>query len=423
MKKVVILAYDFPPNKSIGGARPESWMLHLEGLGIKPYLVSRIWEEPLDKDVDVVRPTSTKKVIEPDKIFVQFKPRLRDRLLLKSNQNTLILLVRKLLTLVAKFTDLVLLPNVYKEIQKEADELIKRENVDVVIATGEPFLLFKVANNLAKKNKIKWVADYRDCWTSQRVVKDLGGLDRLVMKYYTSQFEKSIVSNASLITTPAPSYARDIQSIFPNKKVEVVYNGYFNEKVSSEVLATQQESSVLTLAYIGILYPHQKLELFLQGVSNACSQTQQKLKIVFYGLDFYPQQRVRVEAFEMPSSVNVVFTPKIPYSELIKKLKESNVCVALSEEGADWLNTKIFDYLLANREVLLVENDKGILEKIIEDTKSGKSLTNADEIAQYIRTKLEEFEKNGKIKEPDIAQGYSRFDQSKRLAELVLSLL
>lgn len=50
MKKVLILAYDFPPYVSVGGLRPYSWYKYFKEFGLYPIVVTRQWEnkKPLD---------------------------------------------------------------------------------------------------------------------------------------------------------------------------------------------------------------------------------------------------------------------------------------------------------------------------------------------------------------------------------------
>ena len=41
MKKVLILAYDFPPYVSAGGLRPYNWYLYLKEFGVEPVVITR----------------------------------------------------------------------------------------------------------------------------------------------------------------------------------------------------------------------------------------------------------------------------------------------------------------------------------------------------------------------------------------------
>ena len=323
--KVLILAYDFPPNKSIGGARPESWFLQMPDFGCKPTVITRVWESPLNNPSDTVRKTTIqeKRISRSEErtlIEVPFQPRLRDRLLSKYGDRKYVA-IRKALSFIHKVTDFYFLPNVYQSIYDAALEELEDNDYDIIIATGEPFLLFKIASKLSCKTKLPWIADYRDCWTGSRVYENFSNLDTLLSKLLAERHEKHIVSTATCITTPSPSYKRDIKKIFPDKSVNVVYNGFFEEKVNLKNLTLKQSEEVFQIAYIGILYPHQRLELFLDSLSAlAFDRPTARFELIFYGLLFYPDQVDRVKRKKQPQNVIVRFTPKVEYGKLIEEL-------------------------------------------------------------------------------------------------------
>ena len=58
MKKVLLLAYDFPPYTAIGAARPNSWYKHLHENGIYPTVVTRHWDIDNNFKDAYVRPSS-----------------------------------------------------------------------------------------------------------------------------------------------------------------------------------------------------------------------------------------------------------------------------------------------------------------------------------------------------------------------------
>mgnify|MGYP001445437583 FL=1 len=49
-KKVLILAYDFPPYNSIGAQRPYSWLKYFNEFGFQPIIVTRHWDEIRDEE-------------------------------------------------------------------------------------------------------------------------------------------------------------------------------------------------------------------------------------------------------------------------------------------------------------------------------------------------------------------------------------
>ncbi|CAN0503044.1 unnamed protein product, partial [Scytosiphon promiscuus] len=88
MKKILILANDFPPFNSIGAQRPASWYKYFHENGLFPVVVTRHWDEGIQSPIDYIKP-SFKKEIEISEnpegtiIRVPYSPTLRDRLIIK----------------------------------------------------------------------------------------------------------------------------------------------------------------------------------------------------------------------------------------------------------------------------------------------------------------------------------------------------
>ena len=54
MKKVLILAYDFPPYVSVGGLRPYSWYKYFKEFGLYPVIVTRQWDNQYGNHLDYI---------------------------------------------------------------------------------------------------------------------------------------------------------------------------------------------------------------------------------------------------------------------------------------------------------------------------------------------------------------------------------
>jgi len=57
----------------------------------------------------------------------------------------------------------------------------------------------------------------------------------------------------------------------------------------------------------------------------------------------------------------------------------------LSDEGANWLNAKVFDYMALKRPVLLVKNDKGILRDILNQCKTGFLASSSANVSNHLQ--------------------------------------
>ena len=101
--------------------------------------------------------------------------------------------------------------DVKREIYFKAKCLCQSNSFDLIIVTGEPFILFKYGHKLSKQFGIPWIADYRDVWTT---LPFQSNSRKFVNKYIFRHLEKKYLQNVSLITTAAPSYKENLTKLF-----------------------------------------------------------------------------------------------------------------------------------------------------------------------------------------------------------------
>ena len=425
--RVLILAYDFPPLISIGGQRPYSWYKYLPDNQISVTVITRQWPAQTSSPIDYVKQTVEPVVIETNGkgskvIRAGFTPNLRDRLLLNFGMQNLAPL-RKLLSYFYAFAEHLFFSFDSKSsIYYQAEKEIEKQRPGIIIATGEPFILFKYAGCLSAKHNIPWIADYRDNWTGNQGNYPQGFLQQLLNNFYRSR-EKKYVSNSLLITTAAPTYAASLKNLHPGKEVEVIYNG-FDEAYFDGLDVIHPPANKFVITYGGTIYPHQNLEMFLDGLLDFITQNKidkSEIEVNFYGIDLQAEAKARLLNYKKELAGYITAQPRIPYAELLKKMRASHLLLLLSRSGADWLNAKVFDYLAVKRKTFLVENDHGILESVLKETNGGIGLNNKEEVTGFLKSEYDDF-KRGIVKDSEVneqALKYSRKNQANVLSQLL----
>ena len=102
MKKLLILAYDFPPYVSVGGLRPYAWYRYLKEYGVEPVVVTRQWGNKYGNELDYIAPgESNETIVETTEygtiIRTPYKPNLANRIMLKYGRNKFAM-IRKMVT-------------------------------------------------------------------------------------------------------------------------------------------------------------------------------------------------------------------------------------------------------------------------------------------------------------------------------------
>lgn len=425
-KKVLILAYDFPPYNSIASQRPASWYKYFERFGLIPTVVTLHWDNEITDDQSYIIPSFNNQVAingsgSSRVVRVPFVPNLRDKLLYKHGFKKYAI-IRKLLTInyyLLRF--LFLKADNTRQIYYESFKLLKKEKFALVIATGEPFILFKYANKLSREFNIPWIADYRDVWTNNHIFKHSGLVFYLINRFYFRSLEVKYLKSCKAITVSTPSYVKQINQILSNKEIEVINNGFEIEDIDA-INNIQQNDKYLEIAYAGRIYPYQQLEVFLAGFKAFINlqNHQIKVKVIFYGLNFYPDNKKRVLAFDQTINKYIEFTDRISYQSTIENLRKANILLLLSNKGMDVIPGKFYDYIAVNRKVFLVTDDKGILSEMILKCEAGDIFENYQQVSKRLKELYDEFKQYQKIQhQSKNTSEYSREYQAKRLSQYI----
>jgi len=421
LKKALILAYDFPPYNSIGGQRPNAWFKYFNESGIHPVVVTRHWDLPINTPEDcylpsVHRSVETEETANGTIIRVPFNSNFRDRLISKSG--AFLNVLRKVLSLAQITTEhrLAYFDN-KRTLYEGAREYLKTNKVDVIIATGEPFILFTYAHKLSAEFDIPWIGDYRDGWSTNY---NMNGISGKFQQWMMERTEKRILPTSALLTTAAPSLSSEITPL-ANRKAEelpVIYNGYFEEKFNG--LETIPLKNKFSIAHGGTVYSFQRVETFLAGLNLFLDQNPTaEVEVTFYGLNFYPTQIDRIKA--AAGKAEVTFTDKMPHDEILKELVSSHVQLLLATPKKHQIYAKVFDYIATGRPILMVENDKGPLEEILSKRENTAIHSTPEAVANYLKETY--FNLNRQLTIANTDDTFTRRNQTRRFADLILKTI
>jgi glycosyltransferase involved in cell wall biosynthesis len=423
--RVLILAYDFPPNSSIGGQRPYSWFKYFKDFGVKPVVVTRHWSE-ISTPEDTIKPSGNQVEYTENEsgtlIRVPFRPNLRDKMLLRFGYR--FALLRKILSLWYSLSQfhLPFFDN-RRNIYHEARAYLKKNPCEAIIATGEPFILFQYAKLLSREFNIPWVADYRDGWsTDYHIVAGTSRIEKWINSVIIQRLEKKIVYTCSLITTPAPAFKEDLLRLHPSKRIEVIYNGYFHELFENPQSLTK-ETTPFVIAYSGTMYPFQKLELFLDGFDNyirSNSLTPSQISVNFIGLEYQPGQLNRVLKYLPRLTPYIQTSGRKSHLDALKALQNADVFLLLTNAQYGQIYAKAFDYIAFAKPILMCEDDNGPLHEILEIAGCGYYASNPKEVEKQL-TRIRQSAAE-QIKSSNVSM-FTRKHQAERFFTLLQSLL
>jgi hypothetical protein len=441
LKKLLILAYDFHPYVSVGGLRPYNWHRYLMEFGIEPIVITRQWANTHGNHLDYISPGTSPIVIEEKSergtIYrTPYHPNLSNRLLLKHGDSRY-RFIRKMISGYYEFAQFLFPVGPKAGLYDFARDYLKKNKVDAIIATGDPFVLFSYASKLSKEFDIPWIADYRDTW-----VQDKTRSGNRFTKGWNSFFERRFLRNAKKISTVSTFIMKQLQQNLPDKDYEIILNG-FNPDVMYSASEIEQKHEVFTISFAGTIYKWHPIQSFLKVCNDLIEQKKiDRMKLQFYGINNASEIQQTIQN-KFPALIDhISIFPKTENEELVKKLAESNAFLLFNDYSI--LGTKIFTYIGIKRKIILCySEDKEAIElkknyynlqefeseskqlqaNLLHDTDSGIVVKNENHLKHVLIDLNDEFQLNNKIAcDSKGIEKYSRKMQIEKLAEIVKSL-
>ncbi len=440
MKKVLILAYDFPPYVSVGGLRPYAWYKYLHEYEVYPIVVTRQWDNKYKNHLDYIAPSGSREIIIEESeigtiLRTPYIPNKANKIMLKYG-DAKYRFFRKSISAFYEFTQWIWNIGPKSELYHSAKEYLKINKADVIIATGDPFILFKYASKLSREFNIPWIADYRDTW-----VQDKTGSKNSFAVPFRKILEQKYLKNSACITTVSSFIVKHLTSNIRNKEFNIILNG-FDEDALMKNGAVKQESNVFTISFSGTVYKWHPWKSFLTGLSEFKKLINAEVCMIFWGVNIIGEMEEYINKNCKNIAENVLFYPKIENSKLLAELAKSNLLLLFNDYSI--LGTKIFDYIAVKRKIIFCySNDSNALklkaehycldeyetessllqEEIILKTESGVIVNNSTHLMEVFDGLYKEFRENDYVacNSCDI-RTYSRKEQTAKLASLIRSL-
>jgi hypothetical protein len=436
--RALILAYDFPPFVSVGGLRPFSWLRYFRSLGLEPTVVTRQWEHRFGGALDYVAPSRSREVVVEETPYGRvvrspYFPNLSNRLLLGFGADRL-RIVRKALSAWSEVAQYHYDIGPKRQLYFAALRQLESHRADVIVATGDPFVLFRYAARLSARFRIPWVADYRDPWTNER----RSGGRRLLMGW-EKRLERSITSSASAISTVAQAFVLPEMQGHPGRPLHIVPNGFDPEAMARGAVVVQRGDR-LTIGYAGSVCRWHPLESVLRSLAEYAIDGRTDFEMRFIGVNVQPLIESLIASRYPCLQKHVAFVPRLPNAAVAEALASANLFLVFNNYS--YPGTKIYDYLALKRRILLcytdepeaqrlkaqyfnLDDDDGqqrpqVLEEILADTGAGVAIRDSHHLKEVLDHLFAEFASQGSIRCD--SRGVERFSRQ-HAAELMAAAL
>lgn len=298
-------------------------------------------------------------------------------------------------------------------------DYIPKNNIDVIITSGPPHSLHLIGMQLKKELNIKWIADFRDPWTTIHYHKSLRLNKSSERKH--KKLEAMVLNSANTIVVTSPSTKKEFQNI-TNVPIEVVTNGFDNTHQIEVELDRE-----FSISHIGSLLSGRNPEILwevLAEISNEFPSFKKELLLKFAGA---VSEDVKESLKEHKLLASAIFIGYVSHSEALKLQHQSQVLLLVeinSEETKAIIPGKIFEYLVASRPILALGPAGSDIESIIRETEVGNFFDYTEK--EKLKSQILQYYKMFKDKDLYVTtsglEKYSRKELTRKMSALIQSL-
>lgn len=296
------------------------------------------------------------------------------------------------------------------------EKYILENQIETIITTGPPHSLHLIGLGLKEKLNIKWIADFRDPWTSIVYHKELKLSEKSEQKH--KELEHKVLNLADQIIVTSPSTKKEFSTI-TSKPIEVITNGYDVEQIEKQPLDQK-----FSLAHIGSFLSERNPRILWKALQEIIKENPDfkndfELKLIgIVSQEVYDT----IKEFRLDSFVkNLGY---LSHTKSVIEQRKSQVLLLIesdSEETKMILPGKLYEYMASHRPILAIANENSDIKNIIVTTNTGVfcDYSEKEKVKQTILSYYQLYKENQLKTSPIGLQFFSRKKLTEKLAQLL----
>lgn len=411
MRRVLFIAYLFPPVANSGTRRSLAFVNHLPDCGWQPLVLG--WEpEPGSR-------------LEPEMLAELRAGTLVERVPLRSRLRAQRwagwlpggLRERVVEGLAWRLRDRDTVPDQAAGWLAPAVEralaLHAREGFDAIYASGWPWTAFLIAREVSRRTGKPYVLDYRDQWTpsgdmawehaSPRQLRENPALERLAAR------------DAAAVVTVTQALVRSVGRDCGRDDLHLITNGFEPADFAGE--AAPPGDGLLRIAYTGVWRPGYGLQDLYAAIALLKTQGHPELaRLRVQAAGFAPGPAAEAGVTEWVSELGPV-----PHGRAVELMKQADLLYLPVPSGyyaTASLPGKLFEYLACGRPILAVVPEASEVAQVLAGTGGGLRIEPGD-VAGLAGALLGALRGDARVDPPQGIARYSRAATAKRLASVL----
>lgn len=389
-KKVLFVAYHFPPDAAVGTLRTQKFVKYLPEHGWKPFVLSvqdRYYPttDPrrlADVDGAVVQRTSFWRT--PLQLLIDTRNDLRARKKRNAGDFSAVpksmsgpddvrrmSYIKRFLLCLNWLPDDKLywtLPAISKGLR-----LIKTNNIRLIVVSAPPNSSIILAYILSQLSGAKLIIDFRDPWLLRHESEEEHIKPKALLNFERC-LEMRILRHVSAIITTNEYFHSAFLREYPfinSGAIHVVHNGYDSSDFPLESVKSKNKFIV---SYLGSFYMQRNPRIFFQALALFMRDkglSSNELEVLLIGETDIAGGVPVSEMVDQAGLRDVVkIMGKVSYAHALKQMSESNLLLLLAPNQPYQIPAKTYEYMAAGCPILALA-ESGATAALIEKTHAG----------------------------------------------------
>ena len=423
MKRVLIIAYYWPP---AGGPGVQRWLFfvkYFREFGIEPvvYIPENatypLQDESFLKEISAAIEIISQPIKEPYRFAKWFSKK-------KTAQMSSGIIAKKNLSPIEKLLLYIrgnfFIPDARIGWVKPSVAYLKKyllENpVETVVTTGPPHSLHLIGLQLKKECKLSWVADFRDPWTTIHYHESLRLSASSRRKH--KQLEASVLQQADAVTVTSATTKKQFELITP-KTVHLVTNGF---EPKAEI--TAKLDAKFSLAHIGSLLAERNPIVLWEVVSELAAEVEGFREDVEITLAGVVGDSILRSLSSFGLTANIRNLGYVSHDEAVQLQHNAQILLLLEIDSLETkviIPGKLFEYLSAQRPIIALGPEGSDVKEIITTTESGYYFnpSQKNQLKEQLLTYYRKFQQGTLHSTSKEIESYSRKNLTQKMAQIL----
>jgi hypothetical protein len=381
MKRLLVVAYYFPPSGGPGVQRVLKYVKYLPQFGWDPVVLTvengefPAVDESLLKEVPPAVPVYRTKIYEPYGIYRAITGR-------KKGTPVDVNVIRRAgekRGMAEAFADMVRATIFIPDARigwlvtavRAGEGIVRREKIDAIYSSSPPHTCSVIARGIKRRTKKPWVAGFRDPWS---------GFENTAKRWFIPRkideaLEGSVANEADRIEVAWLGIRADFLAKHPEVRPEKfvhIPNGFDSADFPAR---SNERNEKFTVVYTGSLYGTRNPADFLQaveGLAAAGTLDPANVRLKFVGR-FGDEVKAMLQASPIRDCIEVV--TYAPHKESIAALVAADATLLIVDEIAgseEVVPGKVYEYLGAGRPIIALAPPDGAIASLLRETGAGR---------------------------------------------------